>query len=214
MRAPPGAGRLTLLGVSDASDLRNRRVPNALCRRREVRAQGAEARLSLVNEQRSFGDGAVLRRARRGDEDGILDCIRRLAEYEKEPDAVQTTANDLRQALFGSSPSVFAHVVEKGGQIVAIAVWFLNYSTWTGRNGIYLEDLFVRESERRNGYGRALLKALAEVCAERGYRRLEWSVLDWNEPSIRFYRSIGATGMDEWTVQRLNGAALARLAAD
>jgi GNAT superfamily N-acetyltransferase len=108
---------------------------------------------------------------------------------------------------------VFAHVVEKGGQIVAIAVWFLNYSTWTGRNGLYLEDLFVREAERRHGYGRALLKALAEVCVERGYRRLEWSVLDWNEPSIRFYRSIGATGMDEWTVQRLSGDALTRLAA-
>ncbi|MGH3294784.1 MAG: GNAT family N-acetyltransferase, partial [Trebonia sp.] len=98
-------------------------------------------------------------------------------------------------------------------QIVAIAVWFLNYSTWTGRNGIYLEDLFVRESERRHGYGRALLKALAQECVERGYRRFEWSVLDWNEPSIRFYRSIGATGMDEWTVQRLSGDALTRLAA-
>jgi GNAT superfamily N-acetyltransferase len=167
-----------------------------------------------VEEQMSLNDGAVLRRARRGDEDGILDCIRRLAEYEKEPDAVQTTADDLRESLFGPSPSVFAHVVEKRGQIVAIAVWFLNYSTWTGRNGIYLEDLFVHESERRHGYGRALLKALAEVCAERGYRRLEWSVLDWNEPSIRFYRSIGAIGMDEWTVQRLSGDALARLAAD
>ena len=166
-----------------------------------------------MNEQRPLSDGAVLRRARRGDEDGILDCIRRLAEYEKEPDAVQTTADDLRQALFGPSPSVFAHVVEKGGQVVAIAVWFLNYSTWTGRHGIYLEDLFVHEGERRHGYGRALLKALAEVCAERGYRRLEWSVLDWNERSIRFYRSIGAVGMDEWTVQRLTGDALARLAA-
>ena len=167
-----------------------------------------------MGEQRSLSGGAVLRRARRGDEDGILDCIRRLAEYEKEPDAVQTTADDLRRALFEPSPSVFAHVVEKSGQIVAIAVWFLNYSTWTGRNGVYLEDLFVRESERRHGYGRALLKALAQLCAERGYTRLEWSVLDWNEPSIRFYRSIGATGMDEWTVQRLSGAALTRLAAN
>ena len=166
-----------------------------------------------MDEQRPLSGGGVLRRARPGDEDGILDCIRGLAEYEREPDAVQTTADDLRQTLFGPSPSVFAHVVEKDGQIVAIAVWFLNYSTWTGRNGIYLEDLFVRESERRHGYGRALLKALAEVCAERGYRRLEWSVLDWNEPSIRFYRSIGATGMDEWTVQRLSGDALERLAA-
>jgi GNAT superfamily N-acetyltransferase len=167
-----------------------------------------------VNEDRALTGGAVLRRARPGDEDGILDCIRRLAEYEKKPAAVQTTTDDLRQTLFGPSPSVFAHVVEKDGQIVAIAIWFLNYSTWTGRNGIYLEDLFVRESERRLGYGRALLKALAEVCVARGYRRFEWSVLDWNEPSIRFYRSIGAVPMAEWTVQRLSDDALTQLAAD
>jgi len=167
-----------------------------------------------MDEDRALPGGAVLRRARRGDEDGILDCIRGLAEYEKEPDAVRATTDDLRQALFGSSPSVFAHVVEKDGQIVAIAVWFLNYSTWTGRNGVYLEDLYVREGERRRGYGRELLKALAEVCVERGYHRFEWSVLDWNEPSIRFYRSIGAIGMDEWTVQRLSGDALTRFAAD
>jgi GNAT superfamily N-acetyltransferase len=166
-----------------------------------------------MDEQRTLSEGAVLRRARRGDEDGILDCIRRLAEYEREPDAVETTADDLRRALFGSSPSVSAHVVEKAGAVVAIAVWFLNYSTWTGRHGIYLEDLFVRESERRHGYGRALLKTLAGVCTEHGYTRLEWSVLDWNEPAIRFYRAIGAAGLDEWTVQRLSGDALARLAA-
>ncbi|HEV3379531.1 MAG TPA: GNAT family N-acetyltransferase [Trebonia sp.] len=167
-----------------------------------------------MDKNRTLREGAVLRRARPGDEGGILECIRALAEYEKEPDAVQTTAEDLRRALFGQSPSVFAHVVEKDGQIIAIAVWFLNYSTWTGRHGLYLEDVFVRESERRNGYGRALLKALAEVCVERGYGRFEWAVLDWNEPSIAFYRSLGAVGMDEWTVQRVSGDALARLAAD
>jgi GNAT superfamily N-acetyltransferase len=155
----------------------------------------------------------VLRRARPGDEDGILDCIRGLAEYEKEPDAVQTTADDLRRVLFGPTPSVFGHVVEKDGQIIAIAVWFLNYSTWTGRHGLYLEDLFVREAERRHGYGRALLKALAEVCVQHEYARFEWAVLDWNEPSIRFYRSIGAVGVDEWTIQRLSGDALTRFAA-
>jgi GNAT superfamily N-acetyltransferase len=166
-----------------------------------------------MDEDRTLSRGAVLRRARRGDEDGILDCIRGLAAYEKEPNAVQATADDLRQALFGPSSSVFAHVVEKDGQIVAIAVWFLNYSTWTGRNGVYLEDLFVRESERGRGYGRALLKALAQVCVERGYSRFEWSVLDWNEPSIGFYRSVGAIGLDEWTTQRLSGDALTRFAA-
>jgi GNAT superfamily N-acetyltransferase len=154
----------------------------------------------------------VLRPARPGDEDGILDCIRGLARYENEPDAVQTTADDLRQVLFDTNPSVFAYAVEKHEQVVAIAVWFLNYSTFTGRHGIYLEDLFVRESERRHGYGRALLKTLAEVCVENGYRRFEWAVLDWNEPSIRFYRSIGAVGMDEWKTQRLSGDALTRLA--
>jgi GNAT superfamily N-acetyltransferase len=154
-----------------------------------------------------------LRWARPGDEEGILDCIRGLAEYENDPDAVQMNADDLRRVLFGAAPSVFAHVVEKDGQVVAIAVWFLNYSTFTGRHGIYLEDLFVREGQRRHGYGKALLRALAEVCVQRGYRRFEWSVLDWNEPSIRFYRSIGAVGMDEWRIQRLSGDALIRLAS-
>lgn len=166
-----------------------------------------------MDEDQQLPGGAVLRRARPGDEAGILRCIRALAEYEKEPDAVQTTVGDLRHALFGPDRSVFAHVIEKEQRIVAIAVWFLNYSTWTGRNGLYLEDLFVQETERRHGYGRALMVALARVCADRGYRRLEWSVLDWNTPSIRFYRSIGAVGMQEWTVQRLSGDALARLAA-
>jgi GNAT superfamily N-acetyltransferase len=164
-----------------------------------------------VDEQTTLAGGAVLRRARPGDVAGILDCIRALAEYEKEPDAVQNTAGALRQALFGPSPTVFAHVIEKQGQVAGIALWFLNYSTWTGTNGIYLEDLFVRPAERRHGYGRALLAALAALCAERGYRRLEWAVLDWNEPAIRFYRSIGAVGMDEWTVQRLSGDALTAL---
>jgi GNAT superfamily N-acetyltransferase len=166
-----------------------------------------------ADEGQALADGAVLRPARPGDEDGILACVRLLAEYEKEPDAVVTTAAELRETLFGPAPNVFAHVVEKDGRVAAVAVWFLNYSTWTGRNGLYLEDLYVREEERRHGYGRALLLALARVCAERGYSRFEWSVLDWNEPALRFYRSLGAVGMDEWTVHRVSGTALERLAA-
>ncbi|GAA4154556.1 GNAT family N-acetyltransferase [Gryllotalpicola daejeonensis] len=159
-----------------------------------------------------LGD-AVLRRARPGDETGILACIQALADYEREPDAVTNTPEALAATLFGESPSVFAHVVEKGGDIVAIAIWFLNYSTWNGTNGIYLEDLFVKESERRNGFGRALLQRLAQIAVARGYGRFEWSVLDWNAPSIAFYRSIGAVGMEEWTVQRVTGDALTALAA-
>jgi GNAT superfamily N-acetyltransferase len=166
-----------------------------------------------MDEEQKLPAGAVLRRARPGDEDGILDCIRALARYEKEADAVETTADGLREALFGPSPSVFAHVVARQDRIIGIAVWFLNYSTWTGRSGIYLEDLFVHEDERRHGYGKALLVRLARLCVERGYRRFEWSVLDWNQPAIGFYRSIGAVGMDEWTVQRLSGDAIAQLAA-
>ena len=166
----------------------------------------------MDEQSKRLTGNAVLRLARPGDEAGILDCIRMLAAYEREPEAVQTTAGDLRETLFGPAPSVYAHVIEKDQQIVAIAVWFLNYSTWTGRNGIYLEDLFVRETERRHGYGRALLAALAELCVARGYGRFEWSVLDWNEPALGFYRSIGAVGMDEWTVQRLAGDALTRFA--
>jgi GNAT superfamily N-acetyltransferase len=167
---------------------------------------------SDVDSPTRLGD-AVLRRAQPGDEAGILACIQALADYEREPDAVQNTPEALAAALFGESPSVFAHVVEKGGEIVAIAIWFLNYSTWNGTNGIYLEDLFVNEAERRNGYGRALLQRLASIAVARGYGRFEWSVLDWNAPSIAFYRSIGAIGMDEWTVQRVTGDARLTLAA-
>ena len=166
-----------------------------------------------MNDQRKqLSGGAVLRLARPGDEDGILDCIRKLAEYEREPDAVQTTAGDLRQTLFGPAPSVFAHVVDRDGEIIAIAVWFLNYSTWTGRNGIYLEDLFVRPEHRGHGLGKALLAAVARLADERDCGRLEWAVLDWNEPALRFYRSLGAVPQDDWTLYRLSGNALQKMA--
>ncbi|AXE38859.1 GNAT family N-acetyltransferase [Acidipropionibacterium virtanenii] len=162
--------------------------------------------------QTTLNDGAVLREARPGDEPGILACIRALAAYEREPDAVENTVGALTENLFGERPRVFAHVVERDARVIGIAVWFLTYSTWTGRHGIWLEDLYVRDEFRGRGYGKAMVSHLAAVCAERGYPRLEWTVLDWNAPSIAFYRSIGTEPMDEWTTQRLTGEALAALA--
>ncbi len=161
---------------------------------------------------KTLRDGAILREARPGDEPGLLACIRGLAEYEREPDAVENTVEALTRTLFGETPHAFAHVVERDGEIVGIAIWFLTYSTWTGTHGIWLEDLFVDDAQRGRGYGKALMASLAEVCVERGYARFEWSVLDWNEPSIAFYRSIGAVPMDEWTTQRLTGSHLEALA--
>ena len=154
----------------------------------------------------------MVREARAGDEPGILRLIHALAVYEREPDAVENTVDDLSRSLFGEQPRVFAHVVERDEAIVGIAIWFVTYSTWTGRHGVWLEDLYVDESERGRGYGRALMTALARVCVDRGYGRFEWTVLDWNAPSIAFYRSIGALPMDEWTTQRITGDALDALA--
>ncbi|MDR0482008.1 MAG: GNAT family N-acetyltransferase [Cellulomonadaceae bacterium] len=144
-----------------------------------------------------------------GDEAGILACIRALAVYEREPDAVETTEADLTAALFGPHPAAFAHVAVCDDHIVGIALWFLTFSTWTGRHGIWLEDLFVVEEHRGKGYGLALLRGLAALAVERGYRRVEWSVLTWNTPSIDLYRSIGAQPQDEWMTYRLTGDALA-----
>ncbi|WP_394686073.1 GNAT family N-acetyltransferase [uncultured Microbacterium sp.] len=159
-------------------------------------------------------DGALLRPARRGDEGGILACIQALADYEREPDAVDNTAAMLTDTLFGDDPRAFAFVVEgPDGGIRAIAIWFLTYSTWTGRHGIWLEDLYVHERYRSNGYGVALLAALAAECLDKGYSRLEWTVLDWNEPAIGFYRALGAAAMEEWTTRRVTGDALTALAA-
>ncbi len=161
---------------------------------------------------RILPDGAVLREARPGDEPGILACIHALAVYEREPDSVENTVEALSDTLFGEDPRAFTHVVERAGVIVGIAIWFLTYSTWTGKHGIWLEDLIVDEAQRGRGYGKALIASLAAVCVEREYTRLEWTVLDWNAPSIAFYRSIGAAAMDEWTTQRLTGAELQALA--
>lgn len=123
------------------------------------------------------------------------------------------TGQQLHEALFGESISLYGHVVEVDGLVVGFAVWFRNFSTWRGRHGIYLEDLFVAPEHRGSGIGKALLAALAHECVTKGYPRLEWWVLDWNAPSIAFYRSLGAVAMDEWTVFRLTGDALTALAA-
>lgn len=139
--------------------------------------------------------------------------IRELAEYEREPDAVLATASDLERHLFADTPHLFGHVAEDdSGNIIGMALWFLNYSTWLGKHGIYLEDLYVRENARGQGIGEALLKELAKICVERGYGRLEWWVLDWNTPAIDFYKSRGAVAMDEWTVYRVTGEELSQLA--
>ncbi|WP_042384452.1 GNAT family N-acetyltransferase [Streptacidiphilus melanogenes] len=138
--------------------------------------------------------------------------VRELADYEKSLAEAKATEQQLHDALFCAHPAAFAHVAEdESGRTVGFALWFRNFSTWTGTHGVYLEDLYVRPQARGGGHGRALLTELARICVERGYGRLEWSVLDWNEPSIAFYRSLGAAPMDEWTVYRLSGAALAEL---
>ena len=187
--------------------------------RRSVQARGAgrddRDLLGTLDDvtPRTLAGGAILREARSGDEPGILACINALAVYEREPDAVENTVGALEAALFGDDPRAFAHVVERDGEIVGIAIWFVTYSTWTGRHGLWLEDLFVDEGQRAFGYGKALLASLAGVCVERGYSRFEWTVLDWNEPAIGFYRSIGAEPMGEWTTQRLTGESLVALAS-
>jgi GNAT superfamily N-acetyltransferase len=154
----------------------------------------------------------MIRAATPADVPEIHAMVRELAEYEKALSEAKATEQQLHDALFGPHPAVFAHVAEdEGGAVVGFALWFRNFSTWTGTHGIYLEDLFVRPAVRGAGHGKALLTELARVCAERGYARLEWSVLDWNAPSIAFYRSLGAKPQDEWTVYRLTGDPLAKL---
>ncbi len=154
----------------------------------------------------------MIRPARAADIPAIHQMIKDLAAYERGLHEVSATEDDLRAALLAAQPSLFAHVAEEGGHAVGFALWFLNYSTWAGRHGIYLEDLYVKPDLRGQGHGRALLAALARICVERGYARLEWWVLDWNSPARGFYESLGAVAMDEWTVHRLTGPALRALA--
>jgi GNAT superfamily N-acetyltransferase len=154
----------------------------------------------------------MIRPAQAADIPAIHQMIRDLAAYERGLHEVSATENDLRAALLAARPSLFAHVADDGGRAVGFALWFLSYSTWAGRHGIYLEDLYVKPEQRGQGHGRALLAELARICVERGYQRLEWSVLDWNSPALRFYESLGAVPLDEWTVHRLTGPALHALA--
>jgi GNAT superfamily N-acetyltransferase len=142
----------------------------------------------------------------------MLDLIRELAEYEHEPDAAQATPQQLHEALFGAHPAAEAAIARIGGEGVGWALWFQNFSTWTGKSGLWLEDLYVRPQHRKQGVGKALLAFLARLCVERDYGRFEWSVLDWNTPSIAFYESLGAKAMSEWTNYRLTGDALRQLA--
>ncbi len=142
--------------------------------------------------------------------------VRELAEYERALDEALATEEQFQSALFGASPAVYAYVVDDdplAGTLAAFALYFLNFSTWLGVHGIYLEDLYVRPQFRGQGFGKALLATLAKECVEKGYGRFEWWVLDWNEPALEVYRSIGAVPMEEWTVQRVTGQALHDLAA-
>ena len=157
----------------------------------------------------------TVRPVRPDDVPAVVDLVRELAEYEKALHVARMTEEQLSAALFGDSPALFGHVaVADDGAVVGMALWFLNFSTWRGTHGVYLEDLYVQPQHRGSGLGRELLRTLADLCVQRGYDRLEWSVLDWNTPSIEFYESAGAVPMDEWTVFRLTDDALTTFAAD
>jgi GNAT superfamily N-acetyltransferase len=149
-----------------------------------------------------------VREARESDVGRIHQLVLDLARYERAPDQVKATPEQLRAALFGPQPAAYALVAEAGGKVVGFALYFLNFSTWEGVHGIYLEDLYVMPEHRGTGLGKAMLRSLAQIAVQRGYARVEWWVLDWNEPSIDFYRRLGAVPMDEWTVYRLTGDAL------
>jgi GNAT superfamily N-acetyltransferase len=156
--------------------------------------------------------GVDIRPAERTDVPALVAMAHELAEYERAPQECNLTEAQLEAALFAARPALFGHVALLGDEVVGMALWFLNFSTWRGVHGVYLEDLYVRPSARGAGVGRALLATLAQVCADRGYDRLDWWVLHWN-PARDFYHSIEAVAMDEWVPYRLTGPALHALAA-
>ena len=153
-----------------------------------------------------------VRPVRPDDVPAVVALVRELAEYEKALHEARLTEEQLAGVLFGDAPALFGHVAVVEEQVVGVALWFLNFSTWRGTHGIYLEDLYVQPQHRGRGLGKELLRTLAAVCVERGYSRLEWSVLDWNAPSIEFYKAAGAVPMDGWTVFRLTDDALTEFA--
>ena len=155
-----------------------------------------------------------IRLAQPADVEDIHRLIYELAVYEKAPEEMVATIDQINTSLFNANPVAFCHVAEVDGKIVGIALWFLNYSTWLGKPGIYLEDLFVQPEYRGHGIGKGFMQTLAALCVERGYERFQWWVLDWNTPSIDFYESFGAVPMDEWTVFRLSGDALRKFASE
>ena len=157
-------------------------------------------------------ENVAIRPATAADVPIILELIRALAAYERAPNDVTATEDGLSKVLFGEKPAAEVLLAFKNETAVGFAVFFHNFSTWLGRPGLYLEDLFVRPEDRGKGYGRALLIHLAKIARDRGCGRMEWAVLDWNEPAIQFYRKLGAKSMDEWTVFRLKRDGIAKLA--
>lgn len=153
-----------------------------------------------------------IRWARPGDEATVLRLIKALAAYEREPDAVQATEDSIRETLFGQNAQVFAFLAELDGEPVGLALWFLTYSTWTGRPSLYLEDLFVDEAARGNGIARALFRRLAQEAKARNCARIDWAVLDWNVEAMAFYERLGGRRQTGWEPWRVDGAALERLA--
>lgn len=150
----------------------------------------------------------VIREAQPADATLIFALVCELADYEKLQDEVDATPEAIAGALFAPQPRLFCHIAEWNGAPAGLAIWFLNFSTFRGRHGIYLEDLFVRPEFRGRGIGKALMTRLAQRCVEKGYARVEWTVLDWNAPSIEFYKSIGANLLDSWKICRLTGKPL------
>jgi GNAT superfamily N-acetyltransferase len=168
---------------------------------------------SLFGDSRREGTmGLSIRFATARDAEIICGFVRGLAEYEREPEAVEVTPEMLRNQMDSDDPPFQCLIAEYDGAAAGFALFFRNYSTWRGRPGLFLEDLFVAPPHRRKGIGRALLRRLAAISVERGYGRMEWSVLDWNTPAHEFYRNLGARPMEQWTIWRLDGDAIADLA--